>query len=435
MANGGFDDFFNAVPQDTVGIAKMKNVQCESCHGPVQLGVNHGDSTTVRPQAEVCGDCHQDTHHPYFEEWELSGHARSDSSDSGPFLTNLFKTSSGCSGCHTYQGFLEFVEDSLALEPDVQNPPGDASLPLVCAACHDPHGNSNEGNLRLATEQICVKCHNPEYPPEDAGTQVGQDVHHSTAYMFEGIGGFEYPGVTYSNSPHKFVVTRKCAECHVFMTDFQDGPPVIPASTGHTFEPSKYSCAEAGCHPSIDTTQTAEVVFNYKNRQMEMDSLASVLAGLLGTASDAQDSSSLGWLRAKFNYDFFESDGSHGVHNTNYARGLLQSAIDNFSLTGVEPLETGVPLEFGLAQNYPNPFNPTTVIEFALPAKQTVRLSVYDVTGKLIRTLVNEEMGAGSYKVTWNADHANGTKVASGMYFYRIEAGSFVTARKMLLIK
>jgi len=55
QANGGFDDFYLAQPPDQAGITKMKNVQCESCHGPVQFGGNHGDASTIRPEAEVCG--------------------------------------------------------------------------------------------------------------------------------------------------------------------------------------------------------------------------------------------------------------------------------------------------------------------------------------------------------------------------------------------
>ena len=436
VGNGGFDDFYLAQPPDQAGITKMKNVQCEACHGPVVYGLNHQDPSTMRPQAEVCGSCHSEVHHPYYEEWSMSRHGRSDSSDSGPALTNLFRTSPTCSGCHTYQGFREFAADVGALEPNVQNPPGDGSLPLVCAACHEPHGNGfGDGYLRIEVAGLCTKCHNPEYPPDSAGTVVGQEVHHSTAYMFEGVGGYEYSGYSYSSSPHKFVVTRKCAECHVYMTPFQAGPPEVPAGTGHEFVPRKYACAQAACHATIDTSLSEDVIFNYRNRQTEMDSLASVLAGLLGTASNAADSASPGFLRAKFNYDFFEADGSHGVHNTNYARGLLQSAIDNFSLTGVEIADETLPMQFALEQNYPNPFNPSTEIQFSIPARSSVRMEVFDMSGQLIATLFDEEMAAGTYKATWSGEGASGRTVASGVYLYRIQAGSFVATRKMVLVK
>jgi predicted CXXCH cytochrome family protein len=435
LANGGFDDYYNAQPRDTVNMARVKNVQCESCHGPVQFGVNHGQPSTVMPEAERCGTCHEGTHHPYYSEWSASVHARSDTSLTSSFLTTRFRTDPGCSGCHTYQGFLEFANDTLAIEPHVQNPPGDAALPLVCASCHDPHGSGKEGSLRLGVAQTCTKCHNPEYSPDSVGTVVGQAVHHSTAYMFEGVGGYEYEGYTYSSSPHTFLITRKCAECHVSTAPFSSGPPEVPAATGHTFEPKKRSCAQAGCHSSIDTTKTDAEVFNFRGTQTEMDSLAGVLADLLSTATNAQDSSSLGFLRAKFNYEFFMNEGSRGIHNTAYARGLLQSSIQFFSLTGVALQDNSVPVSYSLDQNYPNPFNPTTEIRFSLPERSSVSLKVYDISGRLVRTLAGEDMGAGAYRVTWDGRDNDGGGVASGMYLYRLQAGSFNQTRKMLLLK
>jgi hypothetical protein len=286
--------------------------------------------------------------------------------------------------------------------------------------------------------QICQKCHNPEYPPDSAGTVVGEDVHHSTAYMLEGVGGYEYanyaPG--YPNSAHTFVAVNKCVDCHVSTSPFISGPPVIPASTGHTFNPEKRSCAAAGCHPStIDTTQSADSVFNYKNRQHECDSIAAVLAGELALATPA-DSLTDDFKRALFNYQFFESEGSHGVHNTNYAKALLESAIQNFapSTEDVEPVD-GLPRVYALGQNFPNPFNPSTVITFSLPERAGVRLSVYGVDGKLVRMLADAELDGGTYRIAWDGEDARGMKAASGIFFYRLEAGPFSATRKMLLLK
>ncbi len=90
------------------------------------------------------------------------------------------------------------------------------------------------------------------------------------------------------------------------------------------------------------------------------------------------------------------------------------------------------PTEFSLAQNYPNPFNPTTTIQFTIPAGTHGRTSlrVYDVLGREVTTLVNDVRQAGRYQVPWDA-----STVASGVYFYRLEAGGFVQQRKMLFIK
>ncbi|MBU0983807.1 MAG: T9SS type A sorting domain-containing protein [candidate division Zixibacteria bacterium] len=90
-----------------------------------------------------------------------------------------------------------------------------------------------------------------------------------------------------------------------------------------------------------------------------------------------------------------------------------------------------MPTVFALNQNYPNPFNPTTEISFSLPEASTVRLEVYNVAGQRVATLVSsEKYSAGNHTVTWDA---NGT--ASGVYFYRLEAGNFTDSRKMILLK
>jgi hypothetical protein len=88
-----------------------------------------------------------------------------------------------------------------------------------------------------------------------------------------------------------------------------------------------------------------------------------------------------------------------------------------------------------LAQNYPNPFNPSTTVAFSLAQTVDVSLAIYDVTGRLVRTLVNESRPAGNHKVTWNGLDDLGSRVASGVYFYRMRAGSFVATNKMLLMK
>ena len=88
------------------------------------------------------------------------------------------------------------------------------------------------------------------------------------------------------------------------------------------------------------------------------------------------------------------------------------------------------PETYTLSQNYPNPFNPSTKIEFALPATSFVTLKIYNVLGQEVASLVSQTLTAGSYEVTFNA-----SRLPSGTYMYRVEAGNFVSTKKMVLVK
>ncbi len=94
-----------------------------------------------------------------------------------------------------------------------------------------------------------------------------------------------------------------------------------------------------------------------------------------------------------------------------------------------------LPDRFNLEQNTPNPFNPSTVIGYQLPESGMVRLAVYNLIGQEVRVLVNERRNAGSFTATWDGADALGRRVASGVYLYRIQAGSFSATKRMLLLK
>ncbi|MCX6136653.1 MAG: T9SS type A sorting domain-containing protein [Ignavibacteriales bacterium] len=103
---------------------------------------------------------------------------------------------------------------------------------------------------------------------------------------------------------------------------------------------------------------------------------------------------------------------------------------DEFNGTTSVQLSAAVPALYALDQNYPNPFNPTTTIGYQIPVRGSVTISVFDVLGKEIRTLVNEQKEAGRYDVSFEAGN-----FSSGIYFYRIHAGNFVSVKKMFLMK
>ena len=94
-----------------------------------------------------------------------------------------------------------------------------------------------------------------------------------------------------------------------------------------------------------------------------------------------------------------------------------------------------IPEKFSLKQNYPNPFNPKTTIRFSLPKDSNVELFVYDVNGKIVKEFINTSMQPGNYKVVWDGTNQSGVLVGSGIYFYRIKAGSFIASQKMIFLK
>jgi hypothetical protein len=127
-------------------------------------------------------------------------------------------------------------------------------------------------------------------------------------------------------------------------------------------------------------------------------------------------------------YSFTDEDVSTGI----YKYRLKQIDFDG-TFTYSSEIEVEVdfsPKEFVLYQNYPNPFNPNTVISYQLPVTSNVNLKVYDILGNEVATLVNEEKQPGVYEVEFDA-----SSLASGMYLYKLQAGTFVQTKKMILLK
>lgn len=120
-----------------------------------------------------------------------------------------------------------------------------------------------------------------------------------------------------------------------------------------------------------------------------------------------------------------------GLRNDMGAYGGPGSSVLGVIVTSVREIRgSGVPEEYFLVQNYPNPFNPSTTIEFALPRSGFTTLKVYDILVRHVATLVQEELPAGRFSVEWNA-----RGYASGVYYYKLQAGTFSQIRKIVLLK
>ena len=115
-----------------------------------------------------------------------------------------------------------------------------------------------------------------------------------------------------------------------------------------------------------------------------------------------------------------------------HGRGLFSASL---SITNVSNENNKLPNSFALLQNYPNPFNPSTTIKYSLPENKNIKITVYDINGNEIKTLVSGSIEAGEHSVTWNGKNNFGTQVASGIYFYSLVADGFIQTKKLVLLK
>ncbi|PJA99108.1 MAG: hypothetical protein CO127_11315 [Ignavibacteria bacterium CG_4_9_14_3_um_filter_36_18] len=133
-------------------------------------------------------------------------------------------------------------------------------------------------------------------------------------------------------------------------------------------------------------------------------------------------------------YTFGSATFENSRHGYEHRTSKMDTLIFDTAV-GVEDISENVPDSYSLLQNFPNPFNPSTMIEYQITKPMRVKLNVYDVQGRFMRELVNEEKSSGSYFVIWDGKDNSGNLVASGTYFYKIQSGEFIQVKKMTLLK
>ncbi len=197
-------------------------------------------------------------------------------------------------------------------------------------------------------------------------------------------------------------------------------------------------CGSPLCHPSV--TEWC-IHSNYKVSDLERKERCARLAGdvaaysveLLNQEYDSQFSPV--YVPPESIAACMSCHGTAFQNNVAAKQECVQCHGDPHATTSVEQIGE-VPAAFQLQQNYPNPFNPSTNIRFSLPQLEKVHLAIYDIRGRLVRTLVDHDLySPGLYSLAWDGLDNHGQRAASGIYFTKMQAGKFVATQKMTLVK
>lgn len=365
---------------------RLAGVQCENCHGPGGAHVADPGDLAARPVVSLasmtCGGCHNDFHHPTYDEWLKAGHSRVHPELVSGFMnTNIVAAEArmrSCGACHSggvRLAMLDGYEDQVNLPP---MPSGDvaANTPMTCAVCHTSHEHTDFGSqlrnpsystnfFSYATStntsftaqykvdiNICGQCHNQRGA---TWKDTSRPPHHSPQYnMLVGQVGFEIGTAPQSSHTR---IAKQCTECHTHRHDPEHPTEEDPVYTGHEFKPYPENCVN--CH----TVEEAEAFVGFTQRTTKngIASVKSLLdswgetkaieplrlkygklaweynnAGQLsqpesgpavrGPTSAEQTDVPDGIKQARFFLYLVEHDGSYGVHNGQYARHLLEQA-------------------------------------------------------------------------------------------------------------
>jgi hypothetical protein len=468
--NGGFDDYpfvfpdtlmpgmFDSLSQVYPQAMALANIQCESCHGPGNNHYGAPDIMSVTLSPDVCAYCHDDgTHHFFPTQYDASVHAN-------PTTLSRGSTAS-CAPCHSGSGFVAWIKagkTALTTAPAVQK--------ISCQVCHDPHDATNIYQLRtvtatlvngttisnIGTGALCMNCHQARVEAVSYTNNYLKNLSHFGPHhgpqgdIIAGTNGIQF-GWNFPTSPH-MQVAEGCIACHMAAAGAnadgsiqQFGSHSLNMVDPKTGNDNVAACTP--CHGTIGTKFSDKLFYVNGNAdldhngvadglQVEVQGMLDKIASYLPNTSGPDSTWTLLQAQAFYNWDMVTEDRSLGIHNPQYVYSLLAVTLQKLDpTTDIKMIDNTVPQSYALDQNFPNPFNPTTTIRFMIPKAGNVRIDVFDITGRLVTTLVNSSRSVGTYSVTWNGKNSNGQAVGSGIYLYRIQSNDFTAVKKMVMLK
>ncbi|HLF15069.1 MAG TPA: multiheme c-type cytochrome [Bacteroidota bacterium] len=496
--NGGFDDIQQAVGYvDTVWkpwrpglydsmlttdkkmMSLLAGIGCEQCHGPKNPGHYATGTQPKSMDAKLCGQCHDEPwRHNIYSMWSNAGHSdppwsNSHSSAGSTIITDY--TLSTCVRCHDGKAFVNFTKGESF---DNRRSSGYSKLTrteITCQTCHNPHSAElrvapaagdtlanayNYSTVNFGKGKICVNCHKfrrngNTYVATQSAASFSGPHHLGAADTYLGQNGYTFGQSLPSSVGHR-LVENACVGCHMSATP-DTGSVARDHIGGHSWN-MEYTGPDSveynnvtkcvDCHTGITSFEDIVAAYDYdvdgtqEPFMREVDGLLDLVAMELppygSTTIDrsliAADPDSAVLKKIYWNYLYVTEDKSRGAHNPKYVIGLLQTSlrqVTDIDFSRNEP----IPTEYVLTQNYPNPFNPTTKIRVGLSGASPAVLTVYNILGEKVITLMDDTYDPGVYDLTWDGRDQSGRMLAGGIYIYRLQTPEFTSVKKMVFLK
>jgi hypothetical protein len=420
-------------------------VGCEDCHGP--SGTHFGNPAltmvpsnlpTKHAKLEVCGQCHSRASSTNGQGTVGTfGYPKNEVSDTyfnpADTLHPLAQFMNFSIGPNQPGGPVTWPDSITARDHNQQYQEMLTTLhytnpfeEVVCFTCHTAHpGDSNPndhnlidtmtvGTLKIKVNDddntLCLSCHATHGPfagiskdwvmnepakRDSIGMVVNQHTKHG---IYDPLDAQNTGGI------------GRCILCHMAST----------ATSAHPYDISTHTFAVV---PPIRTITYAATVVNGQRGSIN------------SCAASCHRNPPNGSLIASFGIGSDPTLEDWGEATDVQLADTLWKYWQAWGFTGVKEIKSSVPIAFSLSQNYPNPFNPSTKITVDLARRGNARLEVYNLLGARVATLMDGSYEAGKYEVAWMGRDDLGMQVPSGIYFYKLEAGSYAETRKMMMVK